>query len=126
MSYILNCTQTPNHQLPAETIESTKPLAIIVCKAGFTEKASAEMVKKACADPKTFVIKDCLIPEPKYWTINGEENETHFVEDAMRKIFSNHDMAFGSGVVILDTSTRIGKLLEMALKHKGIKTLKKN
>lgn len=126
MAYILNCTSTPNYLLPSETIEATKPLAILACKAGFTEKASAEIIENACSDARTFQIKDSLLAEPKYWTINGEIDEQHFVEAAMRQIFSNSDMAFGSGVIILDTSTRIGQLVETALKNRGVKTLKKN
>lgn len=124
MAYILNCTQTPNYQLPAETVNAAALLGVEACKKGFTEKASAAQIAEACKTAGN--IKESLIQEPKYWTINGEENEAHFVDAALRQIFANSDMAFGHGVVILDTSTRIGKLLEIALKHKGIKTLKKN
>jgi hypothetical protein len=124
MAYILNCTQTANHQLPAETVNAAALLGVAACQKGFTEKASAAQIAEACKTAGN--IKESLVKEPKYWTINGEENEAHFVAAAMRQIFANSDMAFGNGVIILDTSTRIGQLLEIALKHKGIKTLKKN
>lgn len=122
--YILNCTQTPTAQLPPETVNACLPQAIEACKKGFTEKASAQMVNEACKTAGR--VKESLIQEPKYWTINGEENEQHFVDAAMRQVFSNSDMAFGHGVVIVDVSTRIGRLLEISLKNKGVRTVKKN
>lgn len=121
--YILNCTATPNYQLPTETVNAAALLGVEACKNGFTEKASAAQIFAACKTAGN--IKESLVQEPKYWTINGEENEQHFIDAALRQIFANSGMAFGHGVVIVDTSTRIGRLLEIALKNKGVKTLKK-
>jgi hypothetical protein len=122
-SYILNCTSTPNYLLPAETVEATKPIAIAACKARFTEKG-AYLIPEAIANPEIFAIHDSPLQAMSCLAGKSEmESEAYSVESALTQIFSNHGMAFGSGVVILDTDTRIGQLVQIALQNKRIKTL---
>lgn len=53
----------------------------------------------------------------------ADERAVYYVNAAVRGIFSNTDMSFGVGVVILDTSTKIGELVSIALQNKGVKTV---